>query len=37
MPKLDVLYMTRIQKERFDSEEAYNRLKNSFILNTDKL
>lgn len=37
MPKLDVLYMTRVQKERFDSEEEYNRLKNSFILNTDKL
>lgn len=34
---LDVLYMTRVQKERFDDEEEYNRLKDSFILTNDKL
>ena len=37
MPQLDVLYMTRVQKERFDSEEDYNRLKDSFILDLNKL
>lgn len=37
MPELDVLYMTRVQKERFDSEEEYNRLKDSFILDADKM
>lgn len=37
MPELDVLYMTRIQRERFDSAEAYERLKDSYILTTDKL
>ncbi len=37
MPKLDVLYMTRIQRERFDSLEEYERLKDSYILTTDKL
>lgn len=34
---LDVLYMTRIQKERFDSVEEYNRLKNVYILDKEKL
>lgn len=37
MPKLDVLYMTRIQRERFDSVEEYERLKDSYILDTDKM
>ncbi len=37
MPMLDVLYMTRVQKERFDSEEVYNRLKDSFILDMPKM
>ncbi len=34
---LDVLYMTRIQKERFLSEEEYNSQKNIYILDTEKL
>ncbi|KAI9358835.1 hypothetical protein BD770DRAFT_69743 [Pilaira anomala] len=33
----DVLYMTRIQKERFDTEEEYNRVKDAYILNNDVL
>ncbi len=37
MPKLDVLYMTRVQKERFFNEEDYMRLKDSYILTLDKL
>ena len=37
MPKLDVLYMTRIQRERFDSLEVYERLKDSYILTADKM
>lgn len=37
MPELDVLYMTRVQKERFFSEEEYLRLKDSYILTEDKL
>lgn len=37
MPKLDVLYMTRIQRERFDSMEEYERLKDSYILTPEKL
>ena len=37
MPKLDVLYMTRIQRERFDSFDEYERLKDSYILTTEKL
>ena len=37
MPGLDVLYMTRIQRERFESPDAYERLKDSYILTTDKL
>lgn len=35
--KLDVLYMTRVQKERFFNEEDYLRLKDSYILTPDKL
>ncbi|MEG0584749.1 MAG: aspartate carbamoyltransferase, partial [Cetobacterium sp.] len=34
---LDVLYMTRIQKERFEDESEYERLKNSYILNKSKM
>ena len=34
---LDVLYMTRVQKERFFNEEDYMRLKDSYILNPEKL
>lgn len=37
MPQLDVLYMTRIQRERFDSLETYERLKDSYILTADKM
>ncbi len=37
MPELDVLYMTRVQRERFFSEEEYLRLKDSYILNESKL
>ncbi len=37
MPELDVLYMTRIQKERFFNEEDYLRLKDSYILTPEKL
>ena len=37
MPELDVLYMTRIQQERFDRAEEYHRLKDSYVLNTDKM
>lgn len=37
LPSLDILYMTRIQKERFTSEEEYERLKDSYILSPDKL
>ena len=37
MPELDVLYMTRVQKERFFNEEDYLRLKYSYILTLDKL
>ncbi len=32
MPEIDILYMTRIQKERFESKEEYESLKNSYIL-----
>lgn len=35
--ELDVLYMTRIQKERFASEEEYNSQKNVYVLDTEKL
>lgn len=37
MPKLDVLYMTRIQRERFFSEEEYLKHKDAFILDLQKL
>ena len=37
MPELDVLYMTRVQKERFFNEEDYVRLKDSYILTPEKL
>ncbi len=37
MPKLDVLYMTRVQKERFFNEADYVRLKDSYILTPEKL
>lgn len=37
MDKLDVLYMTRVQRERFFNEEDYIRLKDYFILNNEKL
>ncbi|MBF8983277.1 aspartate carbamoyltransferase [Lutibacter sp. B2] len=37
MDDLDILYMTRVQKERFSDEEEYLRLKNQYILTTDKL
>ena len=37
MGELDVLYMTRVQKERFLDEDEYDRLKDSFILDVDKL
>ena len=37
MNKLDVLYMTRIQKERFESEEEYDKQKGVFVLDTEKL
>ncbi|KAF0196600.1 MAG: pyrB [Bacillota bacterium] len=37
LPHLDILYMTRIQKERFFNEADYLRLKNSFILDAEKM
>ncbi|MDO4746107.1 MAG: aspartate carbamoyltransferase [Bacillota bacterium] len=37
MPQLDVLYMTRVQRERFFNEQDYLRLKDSYILTPDKL
>ncbi len=37
MPQLDILYMTRVQRERFFNEEDYLRLKDSYILTPDKL
>lgn len=37
MPELDILYMTRVQKERFFNEEDYIRLKDSFILDRSKM
>ncbi|ABX43110.1 aspartate carbamoyltransferase [Lachnoclostridium phytofermentans] len=37
MPELDILYMTRVQKERFFNEEDYIRLKDSFILDAKKM
>lgn len=37
MPELDVLYMTRIQRERFDDADTYERLKDSYILDVPKM
>ncbi|MCM1301571.1 MAG: aspartate carbamoyltransferase [Alistipes senegalensis] len=37
MPELDILYMTRVQKERFLDEEEFDRVKNSFVLDPVKL
>ena len=37
MPELDILYMTRVQRERFFNEEDYLRLKDSYILTHEKL
>ena len=37
LPKLDVLYMTRVQKERFFNEADYIRLKDSYILTPEKM
>ena len=37
LPQLDVLYMTRIQRERFDSHDEYERLKDSYILTAEKM
>ena len=37
MPKLDVLYMTRIQRERFDDPWEYERLKDSYVLTPEKM
>jgi aspartate carbamoyltransferase catalytic subunit len=37
MPELDVLYMTRVQKERFFNEDDYIRLKDTYVLNIEKM
>ena len=37
LPELDILYMTRVQRERFFNEEDYLRLKDSYILTPEKL
>ena len=37
MPELDILYMTRVQRERFFNEEDYVRLKNSYVLTEAKM
>lgn len=37
MPSLDILYMTRVQRERFFNEQDYIRLKDSYILTPEKL
>ena len=37
IPELDILYMTRVQRERFFNEEDYLRLKDTYILNMSKL
>ncbi len=37
MPELDILYMTRIQGERFEDQAEYERLKNSYVLTAEKL
>ena len=37
LPTLDVLYMTRVQKERFNSEKDYNKVKDLFILKKESI
>jgi aspartate carbamoyltransferase catalytic subunit len=37
MPEIDALYMTRVQRERFFNEEDYIRLKDTYVLNSDKM
>ena len=37
MPELDILYMTRVQKERFFNEADYVRLKDTYVLDPEKL
>ena len=37
MPQLDILYMTRIQRERFDDPAEYERLKDSYVLTAEKM
>ena len=37
LPELDILYMTRVQRERFFNEQDYIRLKDSYILTPEKL
>jgi len=37
MPQLDILYMTRIQRERFDDPAEYDRLKDSYVLTAEKM
>ena len=37
LPQLDILYMTRVQRERFFNEEEYLRLKDSYVLTPEKL
>ncbi|MBF1059268.1 MAG: aspartate carbamoyltransferase, partial [Peptostreptococcus sp.] len=37
MPSLDILYMTRIQRERFEDQAEYERLKDSYILDMEKM
>ncbi len=32
MPKLDVVYMTRVQRERFATQEEYDKVKDSYIM-----
>ena len=37
LPELDILYMTRVQKERFEDEEQYERLKDAYILTPERM
>ena len=37
MPEVDILYMTRVQRERFFNEEEYIRMKDCYILSKDKM
>jgi aspartate carbamoyltransferase catalytic subunit len=37
MPEIDVLYMTRVQRERFFNEDDYIRLKDTYVLNAEKM